>query len=356
MLPVAFSRLAGGQVCRAGNDNRQNGFMQKGVACLRPLFLRLRYMLGPHTLSFFKGRYRRIISEIKPDVVHALRIPFEGMLAAATPEVFPVILSTWGNDLTLHAHGSRVMGCWTHKALKRAQGLMTDTRRDARLAREWGLSSDAPTLVVPGNGGVNLAEIDALKKGKRPEMDFLPPGKQLIINPRGFRPGSVHNDVFFQSIPLVLKEIPQAHFLCPAMQSQPQALRWVRKLDIGEHVTLLPYLPQHQLWDLFMRSQVYVSLSSHDGTPNTLLEAMACGCFPVVGDIESLREWIEPEENGSLVDQRNPEQAAQTIIQALRSDKLRHSAAKRNRAILQKSAEVGVVQKKIDSFYWQFVK
>jgi glycosyltransferase involved in cell wall biosynthesis len=29
---------------------------------------------------------------------------------------------------------------------------------------------------------------------------------------------------------------------------------------------------------------------------------MACGCYPVVGDIESLREWITPGVNGSLID------------------------------------------------------
>ena len=42
-----------------------------------------------------------------------------------------------------------------------------------------------------------------------------------------------------------------------------------------------------------------VSPSTHDGTPNTLLEGMACGSFPIVGDLESLREWIEPGLTGS---------------------------------------------------------
>ena len=45
---------------------------------------------------------------------------------------------------------------------------------------------------------------------------------------------------------------------------------------------------------VFQGARVAVSPSTHDGTPNTLLEAMSCGSFPVAGDIESLREWIEP--------------------------------------------------------------
>ena len=34
---------------------------------------------------FTAGKYREIIESIKPDLIHALRIPYEGMLAAYTP-------------------------------------------------------------------------------------------------------------------------------------------------------------------------------------------------------------------------------------------------------------------------------
>ena len=36
--------------------------------------------------------------------------------------------------------------------------------------------------------------------------------------------------------------------------------------------------------------------------PEAILEAMALGCFPIAGDIESVREWITPGVNGILVD------------------------------------------------------
>ena len=128
----------------------------------------------------------------------------------------------------------------------------------------------------------------------------------LVVNPRGFRPGSLRSDVFFQSIPLVLQHIPAAHFLCPSMAGQPEALEWVERLKIGQQVHLLPTLPQAQLWEIFLRAEVFVSPSVHDGTPISLLEAMACGCLPVVGDIESMREWITPGVNGLLADAASP--------------------------------------------------
>jgi hypothetical protein len=49
----------------------------------------------------------KLAAEIKPDIVHALRIPFEGMLATAAQLPIPLAVTIWGNDLTLHAAGRR---------------------------------------------------------------------------------------------------------------------------------------------------------------------------------------------------------------------------------------------------------
>ena len=67
----------------------------------------------------------------------------------------------------------------------------------------------------------------------------------------------------------------------------------------------------------FRRAQIVASPSLHDGTPNTLLEGIACGCFPVAGDLESIREWITPKENGLLFDPKDPQSIAAALISAL---------------------------------------
>ncbi len=138
------------------------------------------------------------------------------------------------------------------------------------------------------------------------------------------------------------------------MQGQPQALKWVEQYHLQDHVLLLPYLGQQQLWQLFSRSQVYVSLSSHDGTPNTFLEALACGCFPVVGNIESLREWLEPERTGLLVNPRDPQAAAQAVLRALRHPELRERARQGNIRVLKQRAEIKGVRKAAQIFYEKF--
>jgi len=128
----------------------------------------------------------------------------------------------------------------------------------------------------------------------------------------------VRNETFFRAIPLVLAVQPQARFICTTMAGEPQAERWLDELGIAGRVELMPRQSRAQMANLFRRARVAVSPSLHDGTPNTLLEAMACGCIPVAFDIESLREWIVPGLNGLLGSPNDPDALAQAILLALR--------------------------------------
>ena len=356
ILPVAFSSLAGGQVRIKSNsaiNQEEIHWKRRVIGAFRPAFLTVRAWMAPLTLRKYQSQFTSILSDLQPDMVHALRIPFEGMLASLTPKDIPLLVSIWGNDLTLHARTSPFMASHTRKALRRADGLLADAHRDERLAKQWGLRVDAPTLVVPGNGGLDLKRVKEVTKGKELPFD-LPADRPLVINPRGFRPGSVHQDTFFRSIPLVLEKVPQAFFICTAMQGQPEAEKWVEKLGIQDHVLLLPYLPQGQLWQVYAQSKVYVSLSSHDGTPNTFLEALDCCCFPVVGDIESLREWLRDGKNGLLVDPMDPHQAADAVIQALTDEALLASARQKNFAMIKQRVDVDLVGHQVNEFLINF--
>ncbi len=354
VLPVAFSSLTGSQV-KTGAGEQPSG-IRAVVTRFRPALLRLRALAAPLTLTKYRSGYLRIVAELQPDVIHALRIPFEGMLAAAAPLEIPLVLSIWGNDLTFHASTSAALARLTRRALQRADGLLADAARDLRLAGEWGLRAGLPVAVLPGNGGLDLKEISRNIEQKAALPFNLPQDRPVIVNPRGFRPGSVHQDVFFRSLPGVLEAFPDALFVCTAMQAQPQAEKWVVEYRLHDHVLLLPYLEQKQLWQLFARSQVYVSLSSHDGTPNTFLEALACGCFPVVGNIESLREWLEDGSNGLLVDPMNAEDASKAIIKALRDSDLCRRARRFNQDLIKKKAEINDVRNKTDKFYAAVLK
>ncbi|MHB8087226.1 MAG: glycosyltransferase family 4 protein [Anaerolineaceae bacterium] len=342
-LPLAFAAQGGSQ---AGTGSKN--LVKQLVSRFRPLAQRVRHLLGPWMISQHVAEYLNILNTENPDLVHAFRIPFEGMLAASTPAEYPLILSTWGNDFTLHASSNGRMENMTRKALRRVDALMSDTQCDCQRARQWGFDSQKPCLVVPGNGGTDVDELKTLTKN----IEHVDPPQ--VINPRGLR-SYVRTDTFFKAIPLVLAKQPDVQFVCASMEGQAEAHNWVNQLGIAKNVRFLPYVSQPELWREYAKSQVMVSNSTHDGSPNSLLEAMAIGCFPVCGDIQSIREWITDGVNGLLVDPANPSALADAILHALDDAELRISAAKHNALIIREKAGIEAARVKVKEFYERLV-
>jgi glycosyltransferase involved in cell wall biosynthesis len=81
------------------------------------------------------------------------------------------------------------------------------------------------------------------------------------------------------------------------------------------------------------------------------LEGIASGCFPVAGDLESIREWIEPGKNGLLVDPTDPDALAHAIVEAFMRKDLRVRAAGLNEKRIREKAEYFTCMAQAKSFY-----
>jgi glycosyltransferase involved in cell wall biosynthesis len=335
IIPVAFSGL-------------KKASQRPGTASARTVGLRtaVRQWFGPLTIRRAAAQLRSFIERVRPDVIHAMRIPYEGMMAADAYNGIPLVISTWGNDFTLHARSTRLMSHYTRWAMQVADALHADCQRDVRLAKKWDFESRKPALVAPGNGGI------------RTDV-FYPPlapvEEPVIINPRGFRP-YVRNDMFFKAIPLVLEKQPRARFIFALMAGEPQAEQWIRELNIAHAVELLPPMSHSKMANAFRRAQIVASPSIHDGTPNSLLEGIACGCFPVAGDLESIREWISPNQNGLLFNPISPRSTADAILTAIENINLREKAAGLNQEMIADRAEYGQNMKRAEEFYRKVVQ
>jgi glycosyltransferase involved in cell wall biosynthesis len=78
---------------------------------------------------------------------------------------------------------------------------------------------------------------------------------------------------------------------------------------------------------------------------------MACGCFPLAGDIESIREWITPGINGLLIEPTKPQALAEALILALENPAMRTRAAELNLEIIRQRAEISLVRAQLEVFY-----
>ena len=349
-VPVAFS----GAAVPSGERLKPAPGGARGIRA-RSL---IRHWLGPLTVRRAAKAVNTIADQLKPDLIHALRIPYEGMMAADVIGNTPIVTSVWGNDFTLHAVASPGMRRLTHKAMARSDAVHTDCDRDVRLAKDWGFTG-RHSIVLPGGGGIRQEifhpSLITSVPTSEDTLEFLKgimPDTPVIINPRGFR-AYVRNDTFFQSIPIILEEYPNSVFLCIGMRDEREAEIWVERLELGQNVRLLPKLGHQEMAAAFQRSWISVSPSEHDGTPNTFLESIACGCFPVAGDIESLREWIDHGRTGLLADPGDTDAWARAVVRAIRDKALRISAAEVNQQIISERAEYRRTGEQARAFYTQ---
>ncbi|HSQ27196.1 MAG TPA: glycosyltransferase, partial [Anaerolineales bacterium] len=215
IVPVGFSGLKVQAPSAVVTSQSKSGIWGAKAVGLRT---RIRQWLGPFTVASAARQVNLLVDQIRPQLVHAMRIPFEGMVAASAKLTVPLLVSVWGNDFTLHARANPWMGRLTRNTLRQIDALHSDCDRDLRLAQKWGFDAYKPGLVVPGAGGIQ-ADI------------FYPPSEDYqkerreslsVVNPRGIR-AYVRNDVFFRSIPLVLQQQPETKFYCPTMSGDPQA-------------------------------------------------------------------------------------------------------------------------------------
>ena len=127
--------------------------------------------------------------------------------------------------------------------------------------------------------------------------------------------------------------------------------QWEQFDSIIDSQFLHPLVPQGKLADLLRQSHIVVSPSTHDGSPNTLLEAMACGCFPIAGNIDSIREWLIDGENSLLVDPGDHRALAAAIIRAIKDQKLRQQAVNANFDMIRTRANYQAVKAQASQFY-----
>jgi glycosyltransferase involved in cell wall biosynthesis len=295
--------------------------------------------LGEPLLAWLKGRQlRRLANAMQPDLIHALRIPCEGIMAvAACPPNVPLAVSIWGNDLTLCASANPVIAYATRRVLARTDLLYADCQRDLDLAKAWGLRSIASTSLLPGGGGIDLGQFTEFARASQSSSQ---PNHRFIINARGLRE-YVCNDTLLAALSLLAPDIdPRVRIIFVGVSQNKDLCVKISCHPLADRIIVTGGCSSVEMANYFHRAEISVSITNHDGTPNSLLEAMAAGAIPVCGDLPSIREWIEPGQNGFLADPSDPYEVASALHAALNlSAAEREIIRRKNKQIITARAE-----------------
>jgi len=172
------------------------------------------------------------------------------------------------------------------------------------------------------------------------------------VNPRGIR-DYVRNDTLLTALSMLAPELDAEVRIVFVDAAKDSLFRQeVSKHQLDGKVIITGRLAKADVMTLFRRAEISVSISSHDGTPNSLLEAMYEGAVPVCGDIPSIREWIVHGRNGFLAAYDSPLAVAEALRLALRlSPTERERIQSENRQVVVSRAARDSVGRRAAAYY-----
>lgn len=298
------------------------------VQTIGPLFRgsKLRYILAIPEV-------RKLVNRIKPDILIGYRINSYGLLAVSAGW-HPVVLIAQGSDI-FYKDKFKINKMILNYVLRRADLIHTWEIHMRDKLLEYG-AHEKKIFMLPKGVDTDIFRPSDCKKQK---------DSYVLISTRQLHK-SYNQVCILKALPLVSQSIPHFQYLiCGDGEYKNELQNIADSLEIGNHVKFLGRINHQLLPSLLGSSDIYISMQPSDGVSASLLEAMACGVFPIVTDIQANRYWIDHGVNGFLVKVNDHQTLAKSIVSALGNQKLRDEAKERNlklineRGSMRKNAE-----------------
>lgn len=259
------------------------------------------------------GSMYTLIKKIKPDYVlsYTIKPVIYGTLAAwlaKVPNRYALITGLGYAFQNVETQTKRsifqklVHGLY-HQALLRSNKAFFQNPDDLKLFQDLKLlNAETPTVVVNGSG-VNITDFNVLPlpvtADQKIKISFLLIARLLVD--KGVRE-------YVEAAKIIKHKYPHVEFNLvgwidenPAAITQQELDEWIAKKTINYWGKLSDVRPA------IAASSVYVLPSYREGTPRTVLEAMAMGRAIITTDAPGCRETVIDGDNGFLVEVKSVE-------------------------------------------------
>jgi glycosyltransferase involved in cell wall biosynthesis len=266
--------------------------------------------------------FRRVVNEIKPDLIHAGPIQTCAFIAALSG-FRPILTMSWGYDLVQDADRNPWMRWVTRYTLKRSTYFTSDAQFTRDKAVSFGMNPER-TVIFPW--GVDV-EYFSRKTFKRSNVQTF----TLFCN-RTWE--SIYGvDVLAKAFVKVAAKNPDVNLILLGGGSQGSRIRQIlMNGGVLDRIHFGGQVRQNDLPRWYHMADIYISPSHVDGSSVSLMEALASGLPCLVSDIPGNREWIVEGQNGWLFRDGDADDLAEKISYAIKnrgsSKKMGESARK----------------------------
>ncbi len=283
------------------------------------------------------------LNEIQPDIVHsfALYVSCTPILECMQRNKIKWIYSSWGSDLFYYKNIPNYRKD-IELVLPRIDYLFTDCKRDFDLAKQMGFKGQF-LGVFPGGGGFDIDKIEKYSK---------PINIRKIVLIKGFENRSGRAINVLKALILIKKALKKYKII--VFGSDRKIFKFVKDTNLKEwnNFEALGKIPHEEVFKLMGESLVYIGNSNSDGLPNTLLEAICSGAFPIQSNPGgATEELIENKVNGILInDYEAIDEIKNNILYALSSKKVINDAFNYNQKLKLNLERVNIQKKVIEKY------
>lgn len=291
----------------------------------------------------------RLMKDIKPDYVlsYTIKPVIYGTLAAwlaRVPNRFALITGLGYAFQQVEASNQRtklqrLIHELYRRALSKSDKVFFQNPDDEMLFRELKiLSKNAPTCIVNGSG-VDVAQFDVVPLSEQSTPRFLMIAR--LLWDKGVRE-------YVQAAKQVKQSYPDAQFdLVGWIDTNPHAITQT-ELDAWVAEGTINFLGRlDDVRPAIEASSVYVLPSYREGTPRTVLEAMAMGRAVITTDAPGCRETVVDGDNGFLIPVKDVDALTHAMLRFIEEPSLIVEMGKRARTIAEEKYDVHKVNKKM---------
>jgi hypothetical protein len=237
--------------------------------------------------------FKKYVEELKPCLIHSfeLDISCKPIYPYMLKNKYKWLLSTWGSDVYFAQFNDEKL-----KELKnillRVNYIINDCVRDYKICMDNGFIGEF-LGVIPGGTGLDLEFIN--------ENTINWSERNLIVI-KGYQ-GKYGRCI---EILKALKNIPTKiiEFKIVVFSANEEVINFINSEMLDFQITYNTGIKHDDLIKLLCKSWLYIGNSISDGIPNTLIEAIVCGCLPIQSNPgDASAELIKNQFNGLLINE-----------------------------------------------------
>ena len=276
-----------------------------------------------------KAKIIRIIDTLDPEIVNLHTLLFPNYLLTRHIKC-KVVITPWNGDLLWYKHGKELLFIryinLIAKGIKEIQIKKSLNKANLITCNSYEMEKRVLSLIqkdipianieVPGIDTKKWTKVSKIEKFRiRKELN-LPQDHFIILSPRSL--GDFYNiDIIISTFHRVLMHDDK--YLLILIYHSSGGLNKLKKLvanyEIKENVFFIGKVDYEEGLKYLQSSDLSISISSKDSSPQSVIEGLSCGIPMIVGDIPVLNEIIINDYNGFIIPCRDSVSLAKKIIE-----------------------------------------